>query len=121
MIDTVVGIGNGARPARSGRGMLGGALMVAAAWLGIGGSSAQESYPTRPVRVVVGFGPGGIADISMRIVADKLSATLGQRIIVENQPAAGGVTAAKSVLSAPADGYTLALLTNGTAVSASLL
>jgi tripartite-type tricarboxylate transporter receptor subunit TctC len=80
----------------------------------------EPSYPTRPIRVVLPFAAGGVADITTRIVAEKLGDKLGQRLIVENTPGAGGVAAARSVLSAPADGYTLALLTNGTAVSVPL-
>ena len=81
---------------------------------------AQASYPARPVRVIVPFGAGGVADTTIRIVAEKLSASMGQRFVIENQPGAGGIAAARSVLSAPADGYTLALLSNGTAVSVGL-
>ena len=81
---------------------------------------AQSAYPTKPVRIVVPFGPSGIADTSVRIAAEKLSEELGQQVIVENQPSAAGITAATNVLKAPADGYTLALLSNGTAISVSL-
>ena len=81
---------------------------------------AQEKYPTRPVRIVVPFAAGGVADSTARIVADKLAEKLGQRFYVENQPGAGGITAARNAISAPADGYTLVMLTNGTAVSVSL-
>ena len=83
-------------------------------------AQAQISYPARPARIILPFGAGGIADITSRIVSEKLSDRLGQRFVIENQPGAGGVTAARSVLSAPADGYTLALLTNGTAISVPL-
>ncbi len=82
---------------------------------------AQSKFPDKPVRVIVPFGPGGLADVTIRIVADKLAGLLGQPIIVMNQPGAGGVTAAKTVLGAPADGYTLALFTNGTAISVPLV
>jgi tripartite-type tricarboxylate transporter receptor subunit TctC len=85
-----------------------------------GPSHGQATYPTRPVRIVLPFGAGGVADITARIVADKLGEKLGQRFIIENQPGAGGITAARSVLSAPADGYTIAMLTNGTAISVPL-
>lgn len=81
---------------------------------------AAETYPSRPIRLVVPFGAGGVADISSRIVADKLGEQLGQRFVIDNQPGAGGIAAGRSVLSAPRDGYTLALFTNGTAISASL-
>lgn len=81
---------------------------------------AESGYPTRPVRIILPFGAGGVADITARIVADRLGEKLGQRFIVENQPGAGGINAARSALSAPADGYTLAMLTNGTAISVPL-
>lgn len=81
---------------------------------------AQANYPTRPVRIIVPFGAGGVADTTVRIVAEKLGDAMGQRFVIENQPGAGGIAAARVVLSAPADGYTLALLSNGTAVSAGL-
>lgn len=82
--------------------------------------SAQAAYPDRPVRFVVPFAAGGVADSTARIVAEKLSEKLGQRFYVENQPGAGGIAAARTALGAAADGYTLIMLTNGTAVSVSL-
>jgi tripartite-type tricarboxylate transporter receptor subunit TctC len=82
--------------------------------------AAQAAYPDKPVRIVLPFAAGGVADITARIVAEKLSDKLGQRFLVENQAGAGGITAARTVISSPADGYTLALLSNGTAVSVSL-
>jgi tripartite-type tricarboxylate transporter receptor subunit TctC len=84
-------------------------------------SAHAAGYPDRSVRIVVPFGPGGIADTTARIVAEKLGDRLGQRFYVENQPGAGGIAAARTVISSPPDGYTLALLSNGTAISVSLL
>jgi tripartite-type tricarboxylate transporter receptor subunit TctC len=81
---------------------------------------AAAGYPDKSVRIVVPFGPGGIADTTARIVAEKLGDRLGQRFYVENQPGAGGIAAAHTVIASPPDGYTLALLTNGTAISVSL-
>jgi tripartite-type tricarboxylate transporter receptor subunit TctC len=81
---------------------------------------AQANYPTRPVRIILPFGAGGVADITARIVADKLGEKLGQRFIIENQPGAGGIAAARSVTSAAPDGYTIGMLTNGTAISVPL-
>jgi tripartite-type tricarboxylate transporter receptor subunit TctC len=81
---------------------------------------AGTGYPDRPVRIVLPFAAGGVADITARIVAEKLSDKLGQRFYVENQPGAGGIAAARTVITSPPDGYTLALLSNGTAVSVSL-
>jgi len=81
---------------------------------------SAENYPNRPVRLILPFGPGGVADVTARIVTEKLGEKLGQRFIIENMPGAGGINAARAVLSSPADGYTLALLSNGTAISVSL-
>jgi tripartite-type tricarboxylate transporter receptor subunit TctC len=81
---------------------------------------AQSKYPDHPVRVVVAFAAGGVADITARLVADKLSEKLGQRFYIDNQPGAGGISAAHSALGGGADGYTLAFFTNGTAISVAL-
>ena len=80
----------------------------------------QAGFPNRPIRIFVPFAAGGIADITTRIVGEKLSGLLGQQLTVMNQPGPGGMAAARQALGADADGYTLALLTNGTAVSAAL-
>jgi tripartite-type tricarboxylate transporter receptor subunit TctC len=80
----------------------------------------QSVYPNKPVRVIVPFGPGGVADVTTRLVSDKLGEKLGQRFIVENAPGAGGIAAARAATSGGNDGYTIALLTNGTAISVPL-
>jgi tripartite-type tricarboxylate transporter receptor subunit TctC len=81
---------------------------------------AEPGYPNRPVRIIVPYGPGGVADTTMRIVAERLSFKLGQQFIVDNRPGAGGIVAAKAVASSPPDGYVLELTGNGTAISAAL-
>jgi tripartite-type tricarboxylate transporter receptor subunit TctC len=96
------------------------AISVAALALAASQPARAAGYPDRSVRIVVPFGPGGIADTTARIIAEKLGDKLGQRFYVENQPGAGGIAAARTVISSPPDGYTLALLSNGTAISVSL-
>ncbi len=81
---------------------------------------AQPGYPTRPVRVILPFAAGGQADIISRLVAERLSEKLGQRFVIENQAGPGGIVAARSVLSAAPDGYTLGLATNGTSISVAI-
>jgi tripartite-type tricarboxylate transporter receptor subunit TctC len=81
---------------------------------------AEARYPDKAVRIVLPFAAGGVADITARIIAEKLGDKLGQRFYVENQPGAGGIAAARTVIASPPDGHTLALLSNGTAVSVSL-
>ncbi len=75
-------------------------------------ASAAGAYPSRPIRLVVGFGAGGPTDIPARFIADKLGAALKQTIVVENKPAAGGIVATRDVLAQPPDGYTLLLCTH---------
>ncbi|MBM1169438.1 Bug family tripartite tricarboxylate transporter substrate binding protein [Microvirga arabica] len=101
------------------RSMLLGLAMAAGLTLS-GAAGAQTEYPTRPVKIIVPFGAGGVADVTIRIVAEKLSDKMGQRFIVENMPGAGGITAARAALSSAPDGHTLTMLTNGTAVSVPL-
>lgn len=79
-----------------------------------------QSYPEKPIRIVVPFGAGGLADTTTRVVAEKLAVLLGQQIVVLNQPGANGLNAMRFALAAPADGYTLMLLTNGTAIATAL-
>jgi tripartite-type tricarboxylate transporter receptor subunit TctC len=87
----------------------------------LGPASAQSSYPDRPIRIVIGFGPGGLADITMRLLGQKLTERTGQQVTIENRPGAGGVVAASTVTSAQPDGYTLFVLSSGIAISKSLL
>ena len=95
-----------------------------AAALSLGASlplpALAQAYPAKPVRILVPFGAGGIADITVRIVAERLGDKLGQRFVIENQPSAGGINAARAALQGGPDGYSLALFSNGTAVAAGL-
>ena len=100
--------------------VLGATAACACDVLAHGPARAQSGYPDRPVRIIVPYGPGGVADVTMRIVAQKLSERLGQQFIVENRPGAGAIIAAQAGLSAPPDGYTLSMTGNNHAISASL-
>ena len=82
---------------------------------------AQAKYPSRPIRVMLPFAAGSVSDVTLRILADKLGARLNTSIVVDNQPRAGGTTAAAAVLTAPRDGYSLVTLSSSTAISVSLL
>ena len=83
-------------------------------------SVLADNYPTKPIRLVLPFGAGGAADVTARLVAQKLSDSLGEQVIVDNKPSAGGIVAAQVVLSQPSDGYDLLFVTSGTAISAGL-
>jgi tripartite-type tricarboxylate transporter receptor subunit TctC len=78
---------------------------------------AEEPFPNRPVRLVVGLAPGGIADLTARIIAPRLAEVLGHMVVVENRTGAGGAIATKMVAGAPPDGYTLLMAFDGTHVT----
>lgn len=79
-----------------------------------------QAFPAKPIRIVVPFGAGGIADLTARAVAKSLGESLKQGVVIENKPGAGGIAAGEAVARAEADGHTLLLMSNGTAVSAGL-
>jgi tripartite-type tricarboxylate transporter receptor subunit TctC len=81
---------------------------------------AQADYPNRPVQLIIAYGAGTIGDVSMRILAEKLSSKLGKNFLVENRPGAAGVIAAKAAATAVPDGYTLFLVGNSYAISTAL-
>src|SRR5206468_12911065 len=72
-----------------------------------GSAAAADSYPSRPIKLLIPFPPAGITDLSGRIVADGLRAKLGQLLVIENKPGANGVIGLREMLKADADGYTL--------------
>lgn len=96
------------------------AITTAAMALAADGARAQAKYPDHPVRVILPFAAGGVADITARLVAEGLSKKFGQNFYIENNPGAGGISAARAALSGGKDGYTITMLTNGTAISVPL-
>ena len=114
---------NAAMPAIRGRRWLASAVAVAGAlacWTAATPAKAEPGFPNRTLRIFVPFGPGGVGDITMRLLAQKLTERMGKQVIIENRPGAGGVLAAKATLDSPPDGYTMLVSGNGTAISMSL-
>jgi tripartite-type tricarboxylate transporter receptor subunit TctC len=84
------------------------------------GFAQGQQYPTKPIRIIVPFAPGGGSDLIGRLIAQKLTGRLGQQVIVENKPGAGGNLGAEQAVKAPADGYTLLLVAGSYTVNPSL-
>ena len=103
--------------ARRWRAAAGGALLVLASSASAG---AQAAYPARPIQLIVPYGAGGVADVGMRILAEKLSTRLKQNVVVENRPGAGGIIAAKAAATSAPDGYTVLMTGNNNAIAAAL-
>ena len=93
-----------------------GAALIA----GFSTSAMAEGLSNRPIRIVVPFGAGGVADVTARVVAQQLSTQLGQPVVIDNKPSAGGIVAADTVAKAAPDGHTLFLMSNGSAVTVNL-
>ncbi|GAA4330355.1 tripartite tricarboxylate transporter substrate binding protein [Pigmentiphaga soli] len=84
-------------------------------------AARAADYPTRPIRIVLGSGAGGLADVTTRLLAQKLAERLGQSVVVENKPGAGGITATDTVAKSAPDGYTLMVMVTGNTIAKSLL
>src|SRR5262249_12779805 len=92
-------------------------VLATCAALGLCGPAIADDYPSRPIRLVVGFTAGGPTDIPARFLAERLSASVGRAVMVENKPGAGALLAAMDVLSRPRDGHDLLLCTYFDAVN----
>ena len=86
----------------------------------VAATASAQPYPTKPIRFLVPFGPGGVGDITARVAAQKMSVSLGQPVIIDNRPGAGGIVASELVAKAEPDGYTMLLLNNAHAISMAL-
>src|SRR6202163_3223761 len=109
------------------RGLPGAAMAIGLAAIGAALAAAmplparaETDYPNRPVRVFIPYGPGGVADVTMRLLAQKVGEEDKQQCVIENRPGAGGLLAVKGVLDSPPDGYTLGVVGNGQAIGVSL-
>ena len=93
---------------------------IAFAALSLTAADAAQTFPTKPIRIIVPNAAGGAADITARTVGQKLAEAFGQPVIIENKPSAGGIIAAEQVAKSDPDGHTILLISSGTAVSAAL-
>src|ERR1700730_17819962 len=84
------------------------------------GARSEPGFPAKPIRISVPYGAGGVGDLTVRLLGQKLTERTKQQVVIENRPGAGGLLSAKAVLEAPPDGYTLGLIGNGQAISMSL-
>jgi tripartite-type tricarboxylate transporter receptor subunit TctC len=96
------------------------ALLAGTAALGLAGRAAAQAWPSRPIKLVAPFAPGGGSDFTSRLIAEKMGARLGQTMIVENKPGAGGNLGAEAAIKAPADGYTYLTISGSYAINSLL-
>ncbi len=97
-----------------------GLVLCAVAMLAMAGPGHGQAYPVKPIRFVIPFSPGGAADVPARMIGQELAKTLGQQVITDNRPGAGGGIGAEAVAKSPPDGYTLLMVSNTHTISASL-
>ena len=97
-----------------------GAALIAAGLLAPNPHALAQAYPTRPVRIVVPYTPGGITDVVTRMVGEQLALALGQPVVIENKPGANSILGADTVAKSPADGYTLGMVIGAHAGNATL-
>src|SRR5262249_57680896 len=97
------------------------ALIIAALTIAAAPVTAEETYPVRPIRLIVGFAAGSSGDVAARIVSHKLGDLLGQTVIVENRPGASSMIATDYVARSPKDGYTLLFATIAATINPTLL
>ena len=96
------------------------ALLAGAAALGVAGRAAAQAWPSRPIKLVAPFAPGGGSDFTSRLVAEKMSARLGQTMLVDNKPGAGGNLGAEVAIKSPPDGYTYLTISGSYAINSIL-
>jgi tripartite-type tricarboxylate transporter receptor subunit TctC len=97
------------------------ATLACAAMLALAGPATAQQYPDKPIKLIVPFGPGGGSDIVSRIIGQRLQEKLGQPVVVENRPGAGGMIGNEAVANAAPDGYTIAVMTAGQIIAATML
>jgi len=95
-------------------------IVMATAAVALALPAAAQTWPVKPVRWVVPFSAGGVADIPARVIGQRLSEALGQQVVIENRPGAGGTLGSEAVARAPADGYTWLVVSNTNAINAAL-
>ena len=101
-------------------GLLAGCAVLFLAFAPAGNAQSPSGYPNKPIRLMVPYGAGGVGDQTMRLLANKVSEQVKQQIVIENRPGAGGIASMSESLRAAPDGYTLAEMGNGQAISMSL-